>query len=145
MRIRLALDGDTDALVTMGRRMWAETSYRNHIIDNPEQMAAMVTLLLDSPDGVIFIAELEGKPVGMIGMLAYANHLDGRRVAGEVFWWIEPEARGAGLRLLQVAESWAAEVGAQSVQMVAPDDRLGKLYERLGYSRIETSYGKAVA
>lgn len=145
MNIRTATDADTSALVTMGRRMRTETSYAAHLVDNPAQMAAMVATLLDSPDGVIFVADAGCDLYGMIGMLVYTHHLDGQRVAGEIFWWTEPSARGFGLRLLREAEAWAKTRGAVSVQMVAPNDRVGRLYERLGYGRIETSYGKAVA
>lgn len=146
MTIRTADVTDTAALIAMGRHMRTATGYSQHLIDNPAQMAAMVKQLVESPDGVVFVAEsLPWHLVGMIGMWAYPHHLDGQRVAGEIFWWTEPEARGAGLRLLREAERWAKKQGAVSVQMVAPDERVGRLYERLGYSRIETSYGKAVA
>lgn len=145
MTIRPAIDTDTAQLVAMGRRMRNETGYAAHLVDNPAQMSAMVALLLGSPDGVVFVADRDGILFGMIGMLAYAHHLDGQRVAGEIFWWTEPDGRGQGLRLLRAAEEWAKLQGASSVQMVAPDDRVGRLYERLGYQRIETSYGKAVA
>lgn len=145
MNIREATSSDTAALVAMGRRMRTETVYAAHLVDNPTQMATMVATLLDSPDGVIFVADAGYDLYGMIGMLVYTHHLDGQRVAGEIFWWTEPSARGFGLRLLRAAEAWAKARGAVSVQMVAPNYRVGRLYERLGYSRIETSYGKAVA
>lgn len=145
MTIREATVEDIPALVEMGKRFRAETRYVGIVEENAEQMAETARRLIESPSGVVFVACDASIPIGMIGMMAYPDHISGARVAGEVFWWMEPEARGHGLRLLRAAEKWAKEQCASSIQMVAPDERVEYLYRRLGYSRIETSYGKAVA
>jgi hypothetical protein len=62
--------------------------------------------------------------------------------AGELMWYMDPAARGGGLALLARAERWAAEMGAQQIQMIAPatNPRVGRLYEHRGYRALETSY-----
>jgi histone acetyltransferase (RNA polymerase elongator complex component) len=59
-----------------------------------------------------------------------------------VEWWVEPEHRGAGVRLVREAEKRAKEAGAQRIQMIAPTKQVGAIYERLGYAFIESAYGK---
>jgi GNAT superfamily N-acetyltransferase len=65
-------------------------------------------------------------------------------MAFEVVWWVEPEARGDGVRLLRAAEDWAIEQGIGKMQMVAPNERVGALYERMGYLPVETSYQRTL-
>jgi hypothetical protein len=45
---------------------------------------------------------------------------------------------------LRAAEDEARRCGAKSMQMIAPDPRVGKLYERIGYSYIESSYQRSL-
>jgi hypothetical protein len=82
----------------------------------------------------------------MIGIVAYRHPLSGVPTAGEVMWWLDPSARGGGLALLRHAERWAAETGAEQIQMIAPaaNARVGRLYARRGYRPLETSYQAAV-
>lgn len=142
--IRHATLADVPRLVEMGRRFHAE-AYQDTLAENPTQMAVMARRLITDEHGVIFVAETDGRLVGMIGMLVYAHHLSAEWTAGEVMWWIEPEARGSGVRLLKAAEAWARDQGAQKIQMIAPNARVGTLYTRLGYVPIEVAYQKAVA
>ena len=116
--------------------------YGDTVADAPAQVEATVTQLVTSPTATVFVAERDGLVIGMIGLMRYVHHASGLPTAGEVMWWVEPEARGRGVALLTRAERWAAETGAQQIQMVAPatNARVGRLYERRGYRAIETSY-----
>ncbi len=78
----------------------------------------------------------------MIGLVLYPHHLSGEWTAGEVFWWVEPEARGEGLQLMKQAEAWARGRGAAAIQMIAPSTQVGVIYRRYGYAPIETTYSK---
>ena len=62
--------------------------------------------------------------------------------AGEVAWWVEPDARGWP-RALRRAERWAAEMGAHQIQMIAPatNARVGRLYQRRGYRPLRQAIG----
>jgi len=59
-----------------------------------------------------------------------------------VFWWVTPGQRGDGVRLLRAAESWAIERGAKTLQMIAPTERVGQFYARMGFTRADISYQK---
>lgn len=143
MTIRPAIRADVPRLVAMARAQLAAT-YGDAVADNPGQLEATVTLLVTTPAGAVFVADLDGAVVGMIGLVIAPHHCSGLLTAGEVMWWLDPAARGGGRALLARAERWAAEAGARVIQMTAPagdqGDRVGRLYTRRGYRAIETSY-----
>ncbi len=143
-RIRKAVPGDLERIVEMGMRFVAETGYHKLIQVRPEKLADTVLSIAENPDGVVLVSESEGQVTGMIAMLAFDHPYSGTRTAQEVVWWVEPEHRGVGLKLLRSAEDWAKENGAEAMQMVAPTEAIGKLYARLGYEPIETSYQRSL-
>lgn len=146
--IRAATLADLPALVAMGRRFCAASSYGEAWRENVPAMEALLTRLITGPASVVLVADRADAPVAMLGLLVYPHHVSGVWTAGETVWWVEPEARGIGLRLLRAGERWAAEAGAEQMQMVAPvsDDRarLGAVYTRRGYRAIETTYSRVV-
>lgn len=141
---RHATLGDLDALVTMGERFVALTPYRQFMTANPAQMRALAQQLIDSPDGVVIVAEDASGPIGMIGVLVYAHHMSGARIGGEIFWWVEPEHRGIGIRLMKDAEHWVKARGGTAMQMIAPTPNVEALYERLGYIPVERTYQRTL-
>lgn len=130
----------------MGRRFIAETSYRGGIAENPDRLAATAARLIEGQDSALFVAD-ESEIVGMIGVYTYTHPYSDELFATELFWWVDPERRGAGVRLLRAAERWATERGARALQVVAPrsNDRLGAIYERLGFTRVETCYQRELS
>jgi GNAT superfamily N-acetyltransferase len=128
----------------MGARFISETDYAGIISVNPDRLSASVKAVADNPDGVILVSGSDATITGMIAMLAYDHPFSGERMAFEVVWWVEPEARGDGVRLLRAAEDWAIEQGIGKMQMVAPNERVGALYERMGYLPVETSYQRSL-
>jgi GNAT superfamily N-acetyltransferase len=73
-----------------------------------------------------------------------AGALDAAVKHGEVFWWVEPEHRGEGVKLLREAEKRAKHAGAQTMQMIAPTDKVAGLYQRFGYEFVEAAYQKSL-
>jgi len=139
MLIRPATLADVPRLVAMGRQQ-LQATYRETFSDNPAQLETLATQLVTMPTSIVFVAERDGEVVGMIGLVRFAHHLTGAMTVGEVMWWVDPEARGCGVALLKRAERWACETGATTIQMMAPDARVGRLYERRGYWLVETTY-----
>lgn len=126
----------------MGQRFIRETVYRDLIDGDPAHMTQLVTLLVESPeDKAVFVSTSGNDLTGMIGLFVYLHPMSGKRTAVEVFWWTEPEHRGHGLRLLRAATQWATAAGATQLQMIAPTAEIERLYTRLGFTKIETSYG----
>jgi GNAT superfamily N-acetyltransferase len=137
--IRAATEADIPALVAMGQQFRAQTGYRTIIAESAAQMATLCRQLLGGL-GTILVLEHDGALVGMIGLHCAPHFLSLEMMAGEVFWWVDPSRRGHGLRLLRAAEAWARDQGAVSLQLIAPDERVERLYERLGYRAIERTY-----
>lgn len=142
--IRQATVEDRERLAEMGRRFAAETEYRELVNVDPARIQATVDHMLSNPDGVVFVSGTDATTTGMIALLAYDHPFSGERTAFEVVWWVNPEARGDGVRLLRAAEGWALDRGIRKMQMVAPNERVGALYKRLGYAPVEISYQRSL-
>lgn len=144
MTVREAVDDDVPTIVRMGQR-FARMVYGDKLGDNPAQIAALAQQLMTSADGAVFVAEKGGTVVGMIGLLAYAHPMSGERIATEMAWWVEPEHRGIGMRLLRRAETWATEQHARVFQMIAPTVDVARFYERVGFDKVETTYQRRLS
>lgn len=98
--------------------------------------------------GGILMLENEGNPRGMLGFLQYPDINDGETVITETFWYVLPQHRGDGLKLLRKFEDVAKERGAKRVIMghlkALMPEALSHLYTRLGYKELETTYIKDV-
>ena len=140
--IREATLEDIPAMVEMGQRFARIDPYKDILHENPEQMAAMGTSLIESESGIILVLEREGSLIGMIGMVCSPHFISGEMFSGEVFWWVDQEHRGNGVRLMKAAEKWSREHGAKTMQMIAPTERVGRLYTRMGYFPTEISFQK---
>jgi GNAT superfamily N-acetyltransferase len=140
--IRAATSQDVPRLVEMGRRFRSETGYAKVLAENPGKMTELATQLAER--GGLLVSERQGKIVGMIGFYVYPHFLSGEQAGGEVFWWVEPEHRGEGIKLLKEAERLARTRGAKTMQMIAPTDQVAAVYRRLGYEFVEASYQRAL-
>lgn len=144
--IREATIDDVPSLVEMGKRFISETNYNRQIATNPTALADLMMRLIHATAGVIFVSEMNGKAVGMIGAHVYMHPMSWECCGAETFWWVEPEARGkgSGIRLLKKAEQWADEKGAVRMQMVAPTEKAARVYTALGYVKLEEQYQKDI-
>lgn len=139
--IRRATHADIPRLVAMGERFIGDV-YPAALTFNGDALAALSKQLIDGV-GVVFVAEhANGDVLGMIALIAVAHPMSGEMVATELVWWIDPEARGgrAALALLAEAEEWAKLQGATRLQMIAPNDKVCRFYERLGFEKVEVAY-----
>lgn len=71
-------------------------------------------------------------------------------IASETLWWIDPEHRGCGkaVEMIELFEDWAKYTGAQFITMTAQTneylEKIGRLYNKLGYTKLEETYLKKV-
>jgi len=143
--IRAATLADVPRLVTLGRAFLQTPPYAGLFTDDPDQLAATVTALITEDRSAVLVLDDGTTIAGMIGLIAAPHFLARDVVAGEVFWYVDPAARGGGIRLWRAAEAWAVAKGAVTMQMIAPatgdpDDRLAAVYVRRGYTVLETNY-----
>lgn len=142
--IREATLADVPRLVEMGTAFLRSSAYAAVLPENPTVMAELATRLISQPDGVMFVVEQRSGLVGMLGLVTFRHPLSGAAVAGELVWWIEPTARGAGVRLLRHAEAWARADGRQFLQMISPNAHVSRFYAKMGYSHVETAWQKTL-
>jgi GNAT superfamily N-acetyltransferase len=142
--IRKAQPEDLERIVEMAARFVSETDYGKFVKVNPDRLSRTVVDLVTNPNGVVFIAEDAGRAHGMIAAIMYEHPYSGELTSFEIAWWVDPESRGCGLRLLNEAEDWARSGGAKAMQMVAPTERVGELYKTLGYAPVETSFQRSL-
>lgn len=141
--IRKATEADTARIVEMVGHFILTTRYAAVLKFRPAVVGELVTLV--NRCGVIFVAELEGRVVGMIAAVAMEELVAKTPMLDEMVWWVEPEHRAGsiGPKLLGSLEKWARQKGLSMVKMVAPaGSGVGKYYKRLGYEEVESSYMK---
>lgn len=142
--IREATLDDIGQIAVLGERFIQESHYHRLIGINPDALRSVAETLIAEDHGLLLVDEFYGELAGMIGMLATIHPTSWEPVASELFWYVPPEARGGGLKLLFAGERWARESGCKRCIMVSPNERVGTLYERLGYEFLETQYVKAL-
>jgi RimJ/RimL family protein N-acetyltransferase len=129
----------------MGTAFLHLSRYIEFLTFEPGRMAEIATRLIGGRESTLIVADDGSELVGMIGMWVYDHPLSGDRVAGEVFWWVDPHQRGRlGLDLWAAAEAWAKDREARVIQMIAPNDRVARLYGRRGYQKLETTYQRTL-
>jgi len=148
--IREATAMDIDRVIDMAERFARESEYKVETTWNRLAIANTVSALIANPNAVVLLAEVSREgggtmhltTVGMLAITLYPHPFSGETAASELAWWVDPEARGggAGLRLLHAGEVWAKHRGARLIQMIAPNEGVGRLYAKLGYTALETWY-----
>lgn len=136
--IRTAKREDLPRIVEMGQHFRSEPHYERYMKDDPECMKKMAERLIDSQ--TMLVSETEGRVNGMLGFIVYPHFISGETTAGEVVWWVEPEHRGQGIRLLAEMEHRARLAGAKHLQMIAPNSAVAHIYIRRGYEFVESTF-----
>lgn len=133
-------------LAGLGAQFHAEGKLPGRFV--PEVFEHTWRTFLDAGVADIFVHEQDHHITGMLGAIIYPDANDGALVATEMFWYVAPEARGTGLRLLRDFETWAQRRGAARIIMAhlheLMPEALTKLYLRRGYRPVETHYLKEV-
>jgi hypothetical protein len=139
--LRLAGAADLDACVEMGRRFHATSGLQNFIGFDEASFRNALLKLLDVRGLLV-----EGEPpFAMAGVFAAPSFFNaGALMAGEMFWWCEPEHRGqADLHALEAcARGMGAKVMHMSCLEALRPEAVGKLYERAGYKPVDHLYYK---
>jgi len=82
------------------------------------------------------------RPGGVLLAMCGPSLMGPFTVAQEVVWWVDPAHRGNSVGMLREYEQWATLRGvfAIEVKSLAKFPEVEKLYERAGYTRLETSW-----
>jgi GNAT superfamily N-acetyltransferase len=143
--IRAAKPEDVPEIVRLGSQSLAEGPYAGMLKDTSKHSAEFaLTIILGSNGKVLLYETDEGKVAGMLGFIIFPHHFTKETTATEIIWYVEPAARheGGAIKLLWEAEKQAKEMGAILMNFTAPDERVGAIYERFGYKKLEVTYMK---
>lgn len=151
MSIRVATTDDLPRILDLGEQLHAESPRWSRIPFSRARAAEMITGLMLSEDGVVFVAEKNGQVIGGIAGVASQHWASEARVAHEVSFFIDKPHRGglAACRLICALEAWARIKGVAWLHAgtsTGVDPELtARLYERLGFTRcaigLEVHYG----
>lgn len=152
MIVRRAEIDDLPEYIRLGRRFHAASPVSTAIPFDPQGFGIFYLNSLHNPNVGLWLAEQDGKVLGVAGVMLYPMYFSpSNLVAQELWWWLEPEARGtgAGGKMHEMIEAWALENGASALFMIALEDdnssKMESLYVRKGYKPMERTFIKEVA
>jgi GNAT superfamily N-acetyltransferase len=141
--VRVATEADQARVLAMAHAFLMATPYGPRVTNADEHLTRLIELALET--GQIFLADIDGRTVGMLAALVYAHPIMGRPIATELVWWVDEGERrsGAGVALLDAAEAWARKNGAEAIECAEHGNpALERLYRRRGYVAREVIFEK---
>lgn len=143
--IRHATMDDMESILALGMDSLVSGPYAGRVAFNRDRCTQLATQLIKE-NGVVLLWQEPGypAPMGILAFIVTPHFFTGEITAGEVMWYVCPEARntGAALKLLWAAEDTARAMGAKKMQFTAPTDTVAALYKRFGYLQQEVLYQK---
>tara|TARA_R110002153_G_scaffold191269_1_gene344221 strand:+ start:892 stop:1335 length:444 start_codon:yes stop_codon:yes gene_type:complete len=139
---------DIPDIVRMAEDFWQHTAYEESF--DAETVEGMALYCIDS--GLMAVLEIAGKVCGFCcgvkgPLLANKNIFTGSEIA----WWVDKDHRGGrnSIGLLKGIEQRAKAAGCKYWHMMFMEssmpETVERIYRKMGYSKVETSYMKRLA
>ncbi len=140
--IRKAVLQDRETCLDMAEKFYSLTGYEPHIPFSRSDCGILFDSALEQ--GLVFVADSNG-PVGIVLGLYMPSVINRAYLAGsEIIWWVEPEFRGIGRRLLQRIQNEARDLGIKMWSMISLECVHPEIAERLylseGYTKGESTF-----
>ena len=147
--IVLGTENDLDRMMPLFERFQEEFSPWNSFSEDKLRQSFDQLIFSDQLQGLFAIAETdEGKPGGFILAVAVPSLFSEETQTQELGFFVIPEERKSRMakNLLNTYQYWAENVAKTDIcsLCIMTDERVGKLYERMGYKKAETSYIKRI-
>lgn len=126
-----------DEFYELIEKMVAESDF-SHAKPNKEQIYLMTLM----PNGVVYLAENEGKLIGFIAGMSQRYFFSLKERATDMGFYVLPAYRGgsAAVRLIAAFENWAKERGLLEIclgQTTAVDiEKTQRFYVHMGYKTV---------
>jgi len=143
VKVRAATLDNLPAL-TLAVSVFAAEAYPNEVMD-ARHVASFLSATMRNPDGLVALMETDrGMFAGIFVAGLHRNLLTGEPSMGEILFYVDPDARGHGKKLLSYAEEWARGGGCRRATLchLESTPRLETAYRRWGYKPLERSYWK---
>ena len=140
-------DGKTDRLA---RFMKAFEGVTEHVDVDVNYTHLKYLEMMKAGVARIFIGEDEetGNIQGALGFIISNDLHDGRKIAIESFWFVDPTYRGLGKKLFNAFEEEAKKIGCKKTAMIhltdSYPDTLEAFYIKNGYKLVEKHYVKDI-
>jgi aminoglycoside 6'-N-acetyltransferase I len=139
--VRPGIVADLDVVARQFATLWPDGSLDEHRSD-------ALAILAGKPPStmplVVFVAEVEGKVVGLVevGLRSHADGCDPMRPVGFVEGWyveLDHRRRGVGRALIGAAEDWARSQGCREIasDTWADQEPSQRAHESLGFEVVD--------
>lgn len=137
--VRPAVEADIPVLIELGAALHAESPRFSRYAFSPVKVAG--TALFAIAGGGAFVAENNGKIIGVLAGFVAEQWFSTDRVVSDLTFYITPEQRKKGraaLMLIRAFEQWAVSQGAMDIvpgasTQIDPEGTR-RFYEKLGYT-----------
>lgn len=132
--MRVAEEKDIPAVVEMARKVHEESIYNELMPFIAEDATETFTAMLGQEHHSILV---EGDPAIAVFVVRFQKMIanKGCWTAMEMFWFVQPEQRGIGVKFARDVENWIKEQGAHIFDLsfaTGLDPRVMNLYQRMG-------------
>ena len=142
MNIRKIHINDYDFISSLVREFFDESIGKYGFSINDDQVRQMVVAAESSS----FVAEHDGKVVGVIGGLVENGIGTTDKLYREIIWYVNENYRTCGVRLLKHCEAWCKENNIKHMVVCnmgnLNDSKLERFFNRCGYELFEKQYIK---
>lgn len=144
--IRDATQNDLGALLVLSEQMHAESprfACRRFSVD---KMAALFRRLIESPDGLVLVAEHEGQVTGAFAAFCVEDFFGPDRGTSDVGLFVRPDRRGGAdaIQMLRRYREWAAGLGVARPELGISTgvllDKTTALYQSQGFQPVGTIF-----
>ena len=95
-----------------------------------------------------FVLEVEGKVIGVLIGQVVDDPLQRTKIFQELIWYVRPEQRKQGIKLLRTVEDYCKATGIGAIVMSHTDTahnvKFENFYRRRGYTYLESHYMKVL-
>lgn len=140
---------DVPGLLSLCREMHGESSNRTLAFDEPK-MIRMFWEIMGTPLKLAAVAREEDAVIGALLAWSGPMYFTSDIVADEFLFFVTKQRRGsmAAVKLIRFYKDWAVRVGAKKIFLSAKsgvqNERVGRLYERLGFESHGLTYSLEV-
>jgi GNAT superfamily N-acetyltransferase len=142
MRVVRATEHDIYAVAVITKKGMEEST--SHVKVDVDYTTKIYQEIIRKNSGAMFLLKDDKKLVGALGCVKRNDLHNGDLIAIETVWYVHPEYRGGGLKLLNAFDRWAKEEGCKKKAMIHLEDslpdKLKKIYEKKGYQLVESHY-----
>lgn len=151
MIARRAAAADLSAILRMGAAFHAASPVHQSIPFDPNSLQQFCEQAFDSTEIGFWVAADGDRIAGMAAAVIFPSYFNSTvTVVQELFWWVDPDARGtgAGKQLIESIEQWAVDLDAKAVFMIAladkNEEKMQNVYARRGYRPLERTFIREV-